>query len=163
MSGQQFVAGEFVARVLDGKVGQVVKAEPYNDTWIYYVDFSRFDHREEGGLWGGLNGAWRPYFTLHAHVETESRDCDGRYTGGHVEQMTLQERCDPYGDLLFRQRVLGGVVSLHGRGTLDVSPEGMTWNETTEEGYRAADVRWCEDDCPEASWQRDHTAERMGY
>ena len=163
MSGQQFVAGEFVARVLDGKVGQVVKAEPYNGTWIYYVDFQRYDHREEPGTWGGTNGAWRPYFTIHAHVDTESRDCDGRYTGGLVIEMTLQERCDAMGDLHFKERVLSSVVSLHSTMRVEITPDGISYHEQTDEGYRTGDVRWCEDDCDEASWQRDHTAERMGY
>ena len=77
--------------------------------------------------------------------------------------MTLEERCDAMGDLHFKDRVLSGTVSLHADGTLNVYPDGLFWREDTEEGYRAIDVRWCEDDCDEASWQRDHTAERMGY
>lgn len=101
--------------------------------------------------------------TLHAHVETDSRDCDGRYTGGHVLEMTLQERCDAMGDLHFKDRVLASVVSLHSDGTLTVSEDGMSWHERTDEGYRDAEVRWCEDDCEDASWQRDHRAEEMGY
>lgn len=100
---------------------------------------------------------------LHAHVETDSRDCDSRYTGGHVLEMTTQERADAFPELTFKDRVLVGVVSLSGDGLLTVTEDGLSWHEQTEEGYRTAEVRWCEEDCEEASWQRDHTAEAAGY
>jgi hypothetical protein len=100
---------------------------------------------------------------LHAHVDSRSRDCDGTYSSGYVCEMTTEERTGEFGDLRFQERVLGNAVTLHGHGTLEVTPDGMSWWETTDEGYRAVEVRWCEDDCPEASWQRDHRAEEMGY
>ena len=101
---------------------------------------------------------------LHAHMTSASRDCDGDYTAGHVYEMTTQEKADQFSDLVFKDRVLANVVSLHGYGTLTVTPEGIEWREDTEEGYRAVDVRWCEDECPEErSWQRDHRAEAAGY
>lgn len=100
---------------------------------------------------------------LHAHLESESRDCDGRYTSGYVVEMTTEEKHDSFGDLLFKERVLTNVVSLYG-GTLVITPNGLSWNEVTEEGYRASEVRWCEEECDDVrTWQRDHTAERAGY
>jgi hypothetical protein len=101
---------------------------------------------------------------LHAHITTASRDCDGDYSGGHVAEMTTLEKADEFADLHFKERVLGNVVTLHGHGTLTVRPGGLSWNEQTDEGYRAAEVRWCEEGCEgERSWQRDHRAEEMGY
>jgi len=102
--------------------------------------------------------------TLHAHMTSSSRDCDGTYSGGHVYEMTTQEKAEEFGDLHFKDRVLANTVTLHGDGTLTVTPEYLRWYENTEEGYRSVDVNWCEDDCPaERSWQRDHRAEAAGY
>lgn len=158
----EFSIGEWVERRMDGKVGRVHSTQRFNDEDIFYVDLGGRNKQED--IWAGSAGAWRRHFRVHAHVETSSRDCDGLYTGGHVLEMTLQERCDHFGDLHFQQRVLAGVVTLHGTGTLTVNPEGLSWHEVTDEGYRAEEVRWCEDECPEErSWQRDHTAESMGY
>lgn len=100
---------------------------------------------------------------LHAHVETDARDCDGRYSQGYVLEKTTLERADDLGDYSFKTRVLAGVVSIHGSGTLSVTPDGLSWHEDTDEGYHRAEVRWCEDECEDCTWQRDHTAEREGY
>lgn len=101
---------------------------------------------------------------LHAHVETEQRDCDGLYTGGQVYEMVTEERADEqFGELRFKNRVFTSVVSLHGYGQATVTPTGLVWHERTEEGHRVADVTWCEDECGAESWQRDHTAEAAGY
>lgn len=167
---QQFSVGEWVERIFDGQVGVVKRVQPgvgdAEGDFYFYVDLD--PHRRvkaaDEDLWAGTTGAWRRHYRWHAHVTTSSRDCDGDYSGGHVDEMTLEERCDQFGDLHFRERVAMNVVSLHGEGTLTVSSTGVHWHEQTEEGYRAADVRWCEEDCPdERSWQRDHSAERAGY
>jgi len=101
---------------------------------------------------------------LHAHMEGSSRDCDGDYSRGHVYEMTTLEKDDQFGDLHFKQRVIGNIVSLHGHGTLTVTPERVRWHEQTEEGYSAAEITWCEDECADTrSWQRDHRAEAAGY
>jgi hypothetical protein len=162
---QQFSVGEYVERVIDGKVGRVKRAEPgvadAEGDFYFYV---QFDERDKDDVWAGTTQAWRRHYRLHAHVSTNSRDCDGDYSGGHVDEMTTQERCDQFGDLHFKERVLGNVVSLHGEGTAEISPSGIHWREQTDEGYRAADVEWCEDECEsERPWQRDHRAEAMGY
>jgi hypothetical protein len=46
-----------------------------------------------------------------------------------------------------------------------VQREGFTMSEATDEGYSAAEVRWCEDaDCDTgAGGQYDEYAEAMGY
>jgi hypothetical protein len=97
-------------------------------------------------------------------VETDTADCDGRYTAGHVTEMTLEERCDLFGDIFFKERVIGSTVNLHGHGTLTVKPEGVEWREQTDEGYRHVEVTWCEEECSDTrTWKRDHRAESMGY
>jgi len=163
----EFSIGEWVERKMDGAVGVVRKTQEYGEDLIYYVDLAP-DVRRGGlldnDLWAGNTGAWRRHFRWHAHVSSNSRDCDGDYSRGHVDEMTLQERCDQFGDLRFKERVLASTVTLHGEGTLEVTEHGLSWHEQTEEGYRAAEVTWCEDDCPdERSWQRDHRAEAAGY
>lgn len=155
----EFSIGEWVERRTDGAVGRVHHVQQFDGEDIFYVDLER----GEDDIWAGSTGAWRRHFRLHAHVEGESRDCDGKYSSGHVSQMTLEERCDRNGDLHFQHRVLTYTVSLHGTGELKVTPEGLSWYEQTDEGYRATEVRWCSDDCEDASWQRDHSAEAMGY
>jgi hypothetical protein len=162
----KFSVGEYVARRIDGKVGKVIRTQEYDGAPLYYVQFDVRDKSEDNpdGTWAGTEAAWRRRDTLHAHVETESRDCDGRYTGGRVEEMTLEERCDAFGDLRFKDRVMAGVVTIHGNGELKVTPFSLEWHEITDEGYRAADVRWCEDECSDTrTWQRDHSAEAAGY
>lgn len=116
--------------------------------------------------------------TLHAHVDTESQDCDSRYTNSYLMWMDTSElegedAPNWFGEIVFRQRVLSHIVSAYTcvAGTLKVSgcPEtgltdALTWNESTEEGYRAADVRFCDDTfCADETSYRDHTAESMGY
>ena len=161
----EFSIGEWVERKTDGAVGAVKSVQPWENPdgdldFIYAVDLDR--HPDD--VWSGTAIAWRRHFRWHAHVSTHSRDCDGDYSGGHVVEMTLEERCDRFGDLHFKERVLGDTVTLHGHGTLEVTPDGLSWHEQTDEGYRAARVRWCEEDCPtERSWQRDHRAEAAGY
>ena len=100
---------------------------------------------------------------LHAHVEIESRDCDGMYSQGYVFEMTTLERDETFPDIAFKDRVVTSIISLHSHGTLNVRPSGVFWYESTEEGYRRADVTWCDDTCSGSSWQRDHSAEAAGY
>jgi len=166
VSAPQFSIGEWVERVFDGKVGVVKRIQPYDGDFAFYVDLdpTRRVKACDEELWAGTTPAWRRHYRWHAHVTEESRDCDGRYSGGHVDEMTLEERCDQFGDLHFKERVAMNVVSLHGHGELTVTPSGLSWHEQTDEGYRAATVRWCEEECSdERSWQRDHRAESMGY
>ena len=69
-------------------------------------------------------------------------------------------------DLVFKSRVLSNHVSFHSEFgvTVAVHEWGFTTHEQTDEGYRQAEVRWCEDDCNEDEYsQRDVYAEMMGY
>lgn len=100
---------------------------------------------------------------LHAHVETDARDCDGQYSQGYVLEKTTLERADDLGDYSFKTRVLASTVNLASTGVLHVTEESLSRSEQTDEGYRAANVRWCEDECDDERTWRDHTAEREGY
>jgi hypothetical protein len=116
-------------------------------------------------------------FTLHAHVSTSARDCDGGHGQDYITVPNDDERQEfadgqkrgynNFADLTFKNRVLGNHVSFHSEFgvTVKVDAEGFTMSEATEEGYRAAEVRWCEDaDCdPESGGQYDEYAEAMGY
>lgn len=113
--------------------------------------------------------------SLHAHVSTASADCDGPMYREWVEslnddEVAMHEKAqgvNDFHDLTFKERVLGNHVSFHSEFgvTVKVDAEGFTMSEQTDEGYRSAEVRWCEDeDCdPRAYSQRDVYAEMMGY
>jgi len=110
---------------------------------------------------------------LHAHVEAESADCDGRYSRDYILQMWDDEKSDEMGDLRFEARVIGDVVSTIYPGHLTVTPASeseeieamLEWEAATEEGFEAKVVRFCRDTCDldEPSTQRDHSAEAAGY
>lgn len=105
---------------------------------------------------------------LHAHVSTASADCDGPMYRDYVAEMNSNERDDDqYGDLVFKERMLGNRVSFHTEYEVSVTVKagGFVTHEQTDEGYRSSDVTWCEDETcdPNAYRQRDVFAERMGY
>lgn len=116
-------------------------------------------------------------FTLHAHVATASRDCDGPMYRDYVEAANDLEIAEHnegeargynnFADLTFKARILAGQVSFSPDVSVkvEVTVHGFTTSEPTEEGYRSSEVRWCEDaDCdPNAASQRDVYAEQMGY
>lgn len=162
----KFLVGEPVERIVDGLVGKVVRVDPWhNGGFAYAVDPSREPmqgHADD--IWSGTEGAWRSMRRGHAHVVQNSRDCDGDYEHRHVDRPNALERTEEFGDLAFKERVMGSVVSLHAEGALTVTPEGMHWNQPTDEGYVHTEVWWCdEDDCDDKSTQRDFRAESMGY
>jgi hypothetical protein len=113
--------------------------------------------------------------TRHAHVSSESADCDGRYIRSHVVPMTAEEveestrDVNDFSEINFRERVLGSVVSLTTfrdgqEGSVTITEHGFTYSRPTDEGFESVDVTWCEDsDCDNASTYRDHSAERAGY
>lgn len=85
---------------------------------------------------------------LHAHIVSESRDCDGTHYSRRIDRPTDEERESTFGDLEFKHRIMGDVVSVIAvDGTLRVEKDRLSWHENTEEGYRTGDVDWCEDDC----------------
>jgi hypothetical protein len=107
--------------------------------------------------------------TLHAHIETLSVDCDGPLYRNYCFTLTDDEKADQFGDLVFRDRVLGAMVTWWpaegAECTVRITRDGFTTDEPTEEGSRGSQVRWCEDagcDTNQAG-QRDVFAEQMGY
>lgn len=121
---------------------------------------------------------------LHAHVSTASRDCDGPMYRDYVTEMNSDEIAmqvrayfegvvrgydspvNDFSEYAFKERVLGNHVSFSPLVKVEVTvrEEGFHMSEETDEGYRSADVRWCEDDCDSDAYsQRDVFAEMMGY
>ena len=111
---------------------------------------------------------------LHAHVDTASADCDGPMYRSWVEKLNDEEVAEhvaaqgvnDFHDLHFKARVLSNHVSFHSEAGVfvTVTADGFVMNEDTEEGYRSASVRWCEDECDETKTSyRDVFAEQMGY
>lgn len=159
-----FIVGEWVTRRTDGVVGIVRGVQEYNDGPLYRVELQRPRISPEENTVLGSEGAWDRLHKVHAHVTTSSRDCDGDYRSGRSVELTAEERCDSFGDISFKERVIANVITVHGYGTLSVTPEGVEWGENTEEGYRMASVEWCEDNCPNVKpWHRDLRAEAAGY
>lgn len=164
MTEQQFCIGEYVESISDptqvGFVRKVILYEADGQSgFLYHIRFGN-DKADVPVTQNGL----RSYIRIHAHVETESCDCDGRYTSGHTDVPNTDERTSQFGDILFKERVVCSVMSLHSTGTFQVTPQRVFWNEQTDEGYRHAEITWCDDDgCVGKSWQRDHSAEAAGY
>jgi hypothetical protein len=108
--------------------------------------------------------------TLHAHIDWQGRDCDGRHEAGHVSAPNEGET-----EHDFMVKHLWFTVNMHPdegcEGTLNVrkNDAGQVeyhWSEPTEEGFSARQVVFCEkEDCDldEQPTQRDHTAEAAGY
>lgn len=168
----KYVIGEYVVLTnprdeQDARGNWRVQSQMEEDGVTRYVVSEEINTNRFGRTRMVAEGDLRSLHNEHAHVGTESRDCDGRYTGIYVEMPNDDERCDLLGDLYFKQRVLDDIVSLHGDGTLKVSPTGLDWYEQTDEGYRSAEVLWCADDtCSDIRPRhryRDHTAEAAGY
>lgn len=108
---------------------------------------------------------WKPYVP-HAHITRRSRDCDGEYVSEFTMKPTEVERCNIFGDMQFKRRVISEEISIFGfGGTLDFEGDTFTWYEKTEEGYIRIEGEWC-DDCDDAdkpSSFRDLAAEAAGY
>lgn len=111
--------------------------------------------------------------TLHAHISTRSRDCDGTYLREYVEVFNDDERAESgkayndFSEIHFMQRVMIQVASPfaveHGM-RVTVDDEGIEVHENTDEGFREATVVWCRaDDDEEPTIQRDLAAEAAGY
>lgn len=108
---------------------------------------------------------------LHAHIETESVDCDGPVTRNYILTMTDKESADTFGDIDFHKRVAAEMVTSYGlfqAGRLLVTKTEhfvtLEWFEEAEEGVRHRVATICDDDCDllETVYQ-DHRAEEAGY
>lgn len=113
--------------------------------------------------------------TLHAHVDRESTDCDGRYTDCYIVMFNDAERAESeraggvndFSDIHFMNRVFATEAGPYAvdHATIEITRRGFEYHEDTEEGYREASVSWCTDPyCdPEFRTHRDHRAEAAGY
>lgn len=139
-----FAVGDRVLRHHDRVEGEVVDVQEYDGDFAYGVRLYRPQYDEEFNTVLGTRKAWVAlHADLHAHVTTESRDCDGTYHAERVVRIDDKEAVDQFGDIDFKARVVGDVVSTHSVGTLSVHPDGARWEEPTEEGYRNQEVEWC--------------------
>lgn len=165
--GNKFLVGEHVVRVMDGLPGVVKEISTFQGEFSYKVDLGRDPlPGYTDDLWWGTETAWRRARTIHAHVVTRSRDCDGDYEKGHTDVLTTTERVSDFGELEFKERVMNSVVSFSAEytSTLTITSDVMVWEQPTDEGYVHTDVTWCEQDtCDRSSYQRDYRAEAMGY
>lgn len=160
----KFEIGEYVRRKMDNAVGIVRRVDVHEERPMYLVELQEGPAFPADRTFWGNEGAWTPGYLLHAHLSRVSRDCDGEYTYEAVARMEKSERCSEFGDLEFKGRVTGEVISFHEYGDLSVTPEGVAWSMRTEEGYVHTEMTWCEEpDCEDMSTARDLSAERAGY
>ena len=97
---------------------------------------------------------------MHAHIETRSQDCDGRYTRSYVCQNWDNDIADAFKD----QTLASHVPLLGSYASVEITPDGFSVREATEEGYCHTNVEWCTDDCVDVKpTYQDHRAEAMGY
>lgn len=111
--------------------------------------------------------------SLHAHVFTESCDCDGPKGYDYIVTLNSDEFAEhvrqngvnDFHAYRFKERVLGGIVSFSSKARIEVDELGFTYSEATEEGYRNVEARWCNNAyCdPSVTSQRDRFAEAAGY
>jgi hypothetical protein len=114
--------------------------------------------------------------TLHAHVSRSQRDCDGPTYDSYVEVFNDTEVAEyeaaqvrgynDFSDLHFKGRVLSGEVAFHAESAeVQITSDGFQYHEPTDEGFRAVDVRWCEDESCDTGERshRDVYAEMMNY
>lgn len=100
---------------------------------------------------------------MHAHVDTQSKDCDGTYV-----RTVVYDNFDNLDDYGFRTKVLGLVASVYAsEATLKILDGGdLEYHEVTDEGYEHSFARFCEDEeCLEGDTGsfRDLAAEAAGY
>lgn len=96
---------------------------------------------------------------MHAHVSTESADCDGRYSRSYVLVS------DPgQDDFHFNREITSIILGNESEGTATFTSDGFTFDSPTDEGFVHTEIEWCNDsDCAMTTTFRDHSAEAMGY
>lgn len=105
-----------------------------------------------------------PAIGIHAHVDVRARDCDGVVSSGSIVQPDLSHRRHQFGDLLFKEAVLGSCVHFHQEGRVEIRPDEVEITQYTDEGYRQTMIAWCDSKCSgDGRWYRDHSAEAAGY
>lgn len=162
----KFIVGEYIQKRDDEVLATVLTCEQTTDnntTTIYRVAV-------EGALGYdqyvfATEYTWMPYVP-HAHITRRSRDCDGEYVHELTVMPTDEERCNIFGDMEFKQRMISESISITGfGGTLEIDGDTFTWYEKTEEGHVRVDGEWCYD-CSETNKSpsfRDLAAEAAGY
>ena len=114
---------------------------------------------------------------LHAHVSTFARDCDGGhgneypmgFNDSEIAEHETANGVNDFSDIHFMQRVMMNVASPYAVEygmTVKVDSEGIEVHETTDEGYRSAEVRWCRDETCDPNAQGpvyDEYAQAAGY
>lgn len=105
-----------------------------------------------------------PLVNLHAHVDVRARDCDGVVSSGSIVRPELSHRRSQFGDLQFKEAVLGSHVHFHQEGRVEIRPDEVEITQYTDEGYRQTMIAWCDSKCSgDERWYRDHVAEAAGY
>lgn len=154
-----FVVGEYVEKH-DGSVGVVQEIGDLKGRPFYRVRY--LQSPDEDVL--AMEVALKRHHRIHAHMDSASQDCDGKYESTAVCYPTISQRCSAYGDLEFKQDLVTNTMSVYGVGTLHVTPDGVIWSEKTEEGYRYVGIEWCEKNCAkQPPVHRDFSAEKAGY
>ena len=160
----KFIVGEYVQQRDDGVLATVLTCEEtHNYPTLYRVEVEGALGYEKYVF--ATEHSWMPYVP-HAHITHRSRDCDGVYEHDLVVMPTDEERCNIYGDMEFKRRMISEAISISGfGGTLDLEGDTFSWYEKTEEGYVQVSGQWCYD-CGETDKSysfRDFTAEAAGY
>lgn len=109
---------------------------------------------------------------LHAHVSTAAADCDGPIHRDYVETFNDAEReesgqvYNDFSEIHFMDRVFISVCGPYAvrQMRVTVDEDGIEFHESTDEGYRQGQVRWCRDACDtDETHYRDIRAEEAGY
>jgi hypothetical protein len=89
------------------------------------------------------------------------------FNDDEIAERIAAEGVNDFSDIHFMNRVFVNEAGPYAveSAQIEITKHGFSYAEQTDEGYRSAEVRWCEDeDCDihERS-HRDVFAERMGY
>lgn len=105
----------------------------------------------------------------HIHIDTQSRDCDGRYDRSHIHTPGKPWRDDDPGDFQQLWRTTAHwtlpIGHWHEAAEIKVEEGRISWWLRTDEGGESGVMVACEQDhcAHDAATFRDHTAEAAGY
>lgn len=157
----QFIAGERVT--LQGVNEGAIIGGYHSQVDLYQIWYTGEDRTEMTAMVAGTT--LTPIANEHAHINKWVRDCDGMHSSGYIARPSEKHRRSEFGDVEFREQVITQLIGVHSEGQLKLDDEGVTWDETTDEGYKTVTAVWCPlfgcEDIP--PWSRDHEAEKAGY
>lgn len=154
-----------------------INFSPTYEDWVH-LDDADPEHNELEGTEAS---------TVHVHVDSESRDCDGRYDRSHVTKPSDLRDIEKTEVTLGQDQTVHQVVTSardvwrlmvqtyvytdadYGKAEIEVERRGgdtyLTQSRRTDEGYESMQLRTCSDTgcIDEPSSFRDHTAEAAGY